>query len=530
MTKSQRNLTVASVMVGMLIASLDQTIVDTAFPKMISELGGVSLFTWVITAYMLASTAVVPVVGKLADMYGRKLFWLIGIAIFVIGSVLCGRSTNMTEMILFRAVQGIGGGMIMPIAQTIIGDVFTGEQRAKMQGLFTGVFALGSAIGPLVGGLIVDYFHWKYIFLINLPVGLGAVALAWFALPNGQGSGSRKIDWVGSLLSMVTVVSFLMAMQMGGGHWAWSSLQSIALFGTALVGLILFIINELKVEEPILDLSLFKNRTFTTFAALALLQGIGMFGAIIYVPWFIQGVVGVSATNSGTVSIPMTFAMLIGSVAGGQLARKLQYRVQLAGGLAVVIAGFYLATQFTIATSLWQARAAMMLIGLGLGLVMPLVTLGVQQAFDKSRRGVVTSATAFFRSMGGTIGVTTLGVIFNHQMKVQYDARIAPQLAQLPAQVVAGMAQIVQKPADLVQVLLQKQMQELIPEGIRPQMLQTVKEMMANSIHPVFWTGMGIIAVGILVGQFLGSESLTKQIAAGDGAAEKLEGGFEGAH
>lgn len=527
MTKRQRNLITASVMVGMLIASLDQTIVDTAFPKMISELGGVSLFTWVITAYMLASTSVVPVVGKLADMYGRKLFWMLGIAIFVIGSVLCGQSQNMTEMILFRAVQGIGGGMIMPIAQTIIGDIFTGEQRAKMQGLFTGVFALGSAIGPLVGGLIVDYFHWKYIFLINVPVGAVAVALAWYALPSGQGSGSRRIDWVGSLLSIITVVSFLTAMQMGGAHWAWNSWQSIALFSTTAVGLVLFVINELKVPEPILDLRLFGNRVFSTFTLLALLQGAGMFGAIVYVPWFIQGVVGVSATNSGFVSMPMTLCMMVGSMLGGQLARKIQYRVQVAMGLAIVIAGFYGATHFTITTSLWHARSVMMLIGLGLGLVMPLVTLGVQQAFDKSKRGVVTSATAFFRSMGATIGVTTLGIVFNHQMQVQFNERIAPQLANLPAQLVAGVAEIAQKPADLVQVLLQKQLQEMIPEAIRPQMVQAIKEMMANSIHPVFWIGMGIIAVGIVVGLFLGSESLTRQIkATGGESEEKMEGGF----
>lgn len=512
MSKRDKIMITISMLVAMLIASLDQTIVDTAFPKMISELGGVSLFTWVITAYMLASTSIVPVVGKLADIYGRKFFWMTGIVIFVGGSVLCGQSHNMTELILFRAIQGIGGGMIMPITQTIIGDVYSGEQRAKMQGLFTGVFALGAAIGPLLGGYIVDHFHWKYIFLINLPTGAIALIMAMISLKNTVGATKRKIDWVGSFLSIVGITALLLALQMGGNEWAWSSWQSYSLFAGSVVFLSLFIFNELKVKDPILDLHLFQNRTFATFTILALVQGAGMFGAVVYVPWFIQGVVGVSATNSGTVSVPMTLAMMLGSISGGQIARRVQYRWQTAFGLLFVMAGFYQATLFTVTTGLWQARAAMVCIGLGLGLVMPLITLGVQQAFDRSRRGVVTSATSFFRSVGSTVGVTALGIIFNHQMTAQYNEQIVPKLAQLPPAMAAGLAKIAEKPADLVQVLLQKPLQEMIPTAIRPTVIESIKAMMANSIHPVFWTGLCIIASGILIAQFLGSESLTKQL------------------
>jgi EmrB/QacA subfamily drug resistance transporter len=516
-------------LVGMLIAALDQTIVDTAFPKMISELGGVSMFTWVITAYLLASTSIVPVVGKLADIYGRKFFWMLGITIFVGGSVLCGQAHTMTELIIFRGLQGLGGGMIMPIAQTIIGDVYTGEQRAKMQGVFTGVFALGSAIGPLVGGYIVDHWHWKYIFLLNVPTGLVALLLAWRSLANVTGV-SRKVDYIGSALSIVGVTALLLGLQMGGNQWAWSSWQSYGLFAGSILFLALFVYNELKVEEPILDLSLFKNRVFSTFTLMSLIQGAGMFGAIVYVPWFIQGVVGVSATNSGTVSLPLTILMMIGSVSGGQLARRLQYRWQTAFGLLVVIAGFYQATLFTTTTTLWQARAAMMCIGFGLGMVMPLVTLGVQQAFDRSKRGVVTSATAFFRSVGSTIGVTVLGIIFNHQMTAQYNEQIAPKLAALPPQMAAGLTKIAEKPADLVQVLLQKPLQDMIPPTIRPMVVDAIKNMMANSIHPVFWTGLILIAAGILVAQFLGDASLMKQLKQHTGGEDegeaKIEPGF----
>lgn len=523
-------------MVGMLIASLDQTIVDTAFPKMISELGGVSMFSWVITAYLLASTSIVPMVGKLADIYGRKLFWNIGIIIFVGGSVLCGQAHTMPQLILFRAIQGIGGGMIMPIAQTIIGDVFSGEQRAKMQGVFTGVFALGSALGPLVGGYIVDHLHWKYIFLINLPTGIIALVLSSVALTNVTNNKGRKIDVMGSFLSIVGITAALLALQTGGSEWAWGSWQSLSLFGGSILFLALFVRNELRVPEPLLDLRLFANRSFATFCGVAFILGAGMFGAIVFVPWFIQGVVGVSATSSGFVMMPMTIMLMVGSISGGQLARRIEYRWQIAGGLLSVILGFFLATRFGLTTTLWQARSAIMLIGLGLGLVMPLITLGVQTAFGREMRGVVTSATSFFRSVGATVGVTVFGIIFNKQMSHQFDLLMAPKMKGVPPQFAEAFAKLAEKPADLVQVLLQKPIQEMIPLPLRQPFMQTIKEMMASSIHPVFWTGLCVIAVGILVGQFLGRESLTAQLkrqqgghtADGHDEDEDMSGAFAG--
>lgn len=534
MTRRQKVLITASMMVGLLIAALDQTIVDTAFPKMISELGGVSMFSWVITAYLLASTSIVPMVGKLADIYGRKFFWLLGIVIFVGGSVLCGQAHSMTALIIFRAIQGIGGGMIMPIAMTIIGDVYTGEQRAQMQGFFTGVFALGSAIGPLVGGFIVDHFHWKYIFLLNLPTGIIAVLLSATSLTNVVNNKGRKVDVMGSFLSIVGITAVLLALQTGGDQWAWDSWQSISLFVGSAVFLFLFVLNELRVPEPILDIRLFGNRVFAAFSTIGFVLGAGMFGAVVFVPWFVQGVIGVSATNSGTVSLPMTLAMMVGSMLGGQIARRIQYRWQVAVGLVFVIAGFFQATHFAVDTSLWTARYAMMCIGFGLGLVMPLITLGVQQAFDRSQRGVVTAATSFFRSVGATVGVTVFGILFNKQMGVQFSELMVPLVKTFPPALGAKLGQMAAKPSDLVQVLLQKPLQQLIPEPVRNPILGTVKLMMANSIHPVFWTGLCIIATGIVVGQFLGNESLMAQIkrqpqtAAGAVAEEDSEPVFAG--
>lgn len=513
MTRKQKIMITAAMMVGLLIAALDQTIVDTAFPKMISELGGVSYFTWVITAYLLASTSIVPVVGKLADLYGRKLFWNLGIVIFVGGSLLCGTATSMLQLVLYRAVQGLGGGMIMPITQTIIGDVYTGEQRANMQGVFSGVFGLASAIGPLVGGYIVDHWHWRHIFLLNLPTGLLALALSATALRGATERLQRRIDWTGSFLSIAGVSALLLGLQTGGNEWAWNSWQSLALFSAALALLGAFIVNELRVPEPLLDLRLFRSRSFATFSALAFLVGAGLFGAAVFFPWFIQGVVGVSATTSGTVMVPMTLMMVVGSVLGGQIARRIEYRWQVTAGLVFMITGFALASRFSLTTTLWQARGAIMLLGFGMGLVNPLVMLGVQQAFGRRQRAVVTSAVSFFRSVGSTMGVTVLGVIFNSQMAAQFKSVMAPRLNRFPGALAGRLGALAVKPSNLVQVLLQKPLQQLIPPAVREPVLGLIRSMMSAALHPVFLTSVGVMASGLVVAQFLGNESLKRQMA-----------------
>ncbi|MGE5508449.1 MAG: MDR family MFS transporter [Chitinophagales bacterium] len=512
-SQRRRLLITAAMMVGMLIAGLDQTIVDTAFPKMISQLGGVSYFTWVITAYLLTSTSVVPVVDKLSDLYGRKLFWNLGISLFVGASVLCGTATSMTQLIIYRAIQGLGGGMIMPISQTIIGDIYTGEQRAKMQGVFSGVWGLASAIGPLVGGFIVDHWHWRYIFLLNLPTGLLALALSARALTGGATNLGRKIDWAGSFLSIVGVSALLMALQTGGNEWAWNSWQSLSLFAGSALFLTLFVINEVRAPEPILDLRLLGNRVFATFSVVSFVLGCGMFGAIVFFPWFIQGVVGVSATRSGTIMVPMTLSMVLGSFLGGQLARRIAYRWQVSGGLAIVATGFALAGRFSPATTVWQARGTIMVLGFGMGLVMPLITLGVQQAFGRQLRGVVTSTTAFFRSVGAVVGVTVFGLIFNREMTAQYNLHLAPRLAAAPPQLAAKFHEFAAKPSNLVQLLLQKQLQQFIPAPVRAMVLDTIKTMMSAAIHPVFRTSLLVILTAIAIAQFLGRESLSRQIA-----------------
>ncbi|HWI50546.1 MAG TPA: MDR family MFS transporter [Symbiobacteriaceae bacterium] len=510
-------LVTAGLLVGLLVAALDQTIVDTAFPRMIADLHGESIFTWVLTAYMLASTSIVPVVGKLADIYGRKVFYLAGLALFVGGSMLCGASQSMTQLIIFRSLQGVGGGMLMPIAFTIVGDLFPGEQRAKMQGVFGAAWGLASIIGPKLGGWITHTYSWRWIFYVNLPVGIIAFVLMSLYYKESRGE-RRPIDWLGSVTVTAGIVLFLLALTQGGNGWAWSSWQSVTLFSAAAALLIAFTIIETRVEEPVLDLSLFKNRTFTVMSSVGFLMGAGMFGAVVFVPWFIQGVVGVDPNQAGSVMTPMMMTVVIFSVLAGRLALKLPYRYQITAGFLLVAVGFLTMTRWSVETTKLQATISTMIVGAGLGMMMPILTLAVQNAFPASRRGVVTSATTFFRSVGGTVGVAVFGVIFNGQMSQRFQetlapkmAQMAPMLAQLPPQAQEFFKQVASNPQALIRVLLSEEAQKAIPAQFAPQFIGGIKLMMAESLHVVFWTSIAVVVVGLVSAQFLGGTSLKQQ-------------------
>jgi EmrB/QacA subfamily drug resistance transporter len=515
-----------ALMVGILVAALDQTIVDTAFPRMIAELHGESIFTWVLTAYMLASTAIVPVVGKLADIYGRKIFYLVGMALFVGGSMLCGLAQSMVQLILFRGLQGIGAGMLMPIAFTIVGDIFPGEERAKMQGLFGGMWGLASIIGPKLGGWITHHYSWRWIFYINLPIGLVAGLLMFLFYRESKGE-RRPVDWLGATTVTAGIVCFLLATAQGGEAWAWDSWQSIGLYGASAVLLALFTFVETRVPEPVLDPKLFANRTFSVLSLASFIFGAGMFGCIIFVPWFIQGVVGVNPDQAGNVMTPMMLTMVVFSVLAGRLALKIAYRYQISLGLIIVGAGYYTMTRWAIDTTQGQATLSSMIVGAGLGLIMPILTLAVQNAFPPNRRGVVTSAATFFRQVGASVGITVYGVVFNHQMSQQFQEKLAPAfsrlqgaLANLPPQAREFFQQVQSDPQILVRILLSEEAQRAIPDPFRAQFITGIKQMMADSLHVVFWSGLGAVAVGLLVVQFLGNASLKRQIAEHGGKVE----------
>lgn len=422
-------LVLTGLIIGMFFSSLEQTIVGTAMPTIIGELNGFTIFAWVTTAYLIASTTVVPIVGKLSDLYGRRSLYLIGTVIFTIGSFLCATATSMEQLIIYRGLQGIGGGMIMPLSQTIIGDIFTAEQRAKWQGVFGALFGLSSVIGPFLGGLIVDHISWHWIFLINVPTGLLSAILIYVGLKNEAIQKTEKvnIDFLGIFTLIPGIVLLLLGLTFGGDKFEWISLESLLIFGSTLVFIVLFIIFERKAVEPILDLSLFKNRVFATTNILGFLLGLGMFGAIMFVPLFMQGVLGVSPTKAGSTMTPMMIGLILSSVVGGRLLLKFRFRTVLTFGMAIATLGFFLMSTMDGETTILTAYSFMAVLGVGMGLVMPTLMIAVQNEFPKSQLGSVTAASTFFRSIGGTMGITILNAVMNHNLQQNMDDAVVSE-------------------------------------------------------------------------------------------------------
>ncbi|OQP03341.1 MFS transporter [Geobacillus sp. 44B] len=502
-TIRHRNILITGLIIAMLFGALDGTIVGTAMPRIVGELGGLSLMTWLTTAYMLTSTTVVPIAGKLADLLGRRVIYVTGLVIFMVGSALCGMANDMTELIIYRGLQGIGGGIMMPMAMVVIGDVFTGKERAKWQGVFGGLYGLASVIGPQIGGFIVDHLNWRWVFYINLPVGILATIFIAMGLSKYKAEGPVKFDLAGMFTMVVGVVSLLLALTFGGDKYEWTSWQIIALFAVALVFLTLFVFVERKAEEPILPMHLFKHRTFTVLNGIGFLMSVGMFGAIMFVPFFMQGVVGVSATQSGTIMTPMMITMIIGSIVGGRMVYKIGVKSQLFIGMVVMAAGFGLLSTMDVDTSQFTATLYMIILGIGMGLVMPILTLALQESFPKSELGVVTSSSQFFRAIGGTFGMTVLGAIMNHRSSQLLDDRLMPMLRSLPAQA-KGMVDrfahmIHDDPQGLYSVLLSPEALAKIPPQMRETFVPILKQSLVDSLQSVFLFGLIFVIGGTVL-------------------------------
>ena len=502
-TIRHRNILITGLIIAMLFGALDGTIVGTAMPRIVGELGGLSLMTWLTTAYMLTSTTVVPIAGKLADLLGRRVIYVTGLVIFMVGSALCGMANDMTELIIYRGLQGIGGGIMMPMAMVVIGDVFTGKERAKWQGVFGGLYGLASVIGSQIGGFIVDHLNWRWVFYINLPVGILATIFIAMGLSKYKAEGPVKFDLAGMFTMVVGVVSLLLALTFGGDKYEWTSWQIIALFAVALVFLTLFVFVERKAEEPILPMHLFKHRTFTVLNGIGFLMSVGMFGAIMFVPFFMQGVVGVSATQSGTIMTPMMITMIIGSIVGGRMVYKIGVKSQLFIGMVVMAAGFGLLSTMDVDTSKFTATLYMIILGIGMGLVMPILTLALQESFPKSELGVVTSSSQFFRAIGGTFGMTVLGAIMNHRSSQLLDDRLMPMLRSLPAQA-KGMVDrfahmIHDDPQGLYSVLLSPEALAKIPPQMRETFVPILKQSLVDSLQSVFLFGLIFVIGGTVL-------------------------------
>jgi EmrB/QacA subfamily drug resistance transporter len=503
MNKRTKTLLTAGLMVGLLVSALDTTIVDTAFPRIVAELHGEAIFTWVMTIYLLTSTAIVPMIGKLADTHGRKSFFLGGMVLFVGGSMLCGLAHSMPQLILFRGIQGLGGGMLLPVAYTIVGDVYPGEQRATVQAFLSAVWGIASTVGPKLGGWLSFRYTWRWIFFINLPIGLIAIAIMLFAYKESKGE-RRPVDWLGSSAITAAITLFLLAVSRGGEAWAWSSWQSLGLFGASVLLLAAFTRIEARAEEPVIDPQLFRNRLFTATNIAGFIGGAAMFLALVFVPWFIQGVEGVDPNQAGNVALPMMLALGMCTVIASRLALRLKYRYLFTAGFVFLSLGFYLMTGWGVTTSQLAATLSSMVVGAGLGFIIPMLTPTLQNAFPAKQRGVVTSASQFFRQIGSTVGLTVFGVIFNRQMAAALQGKLAAAGA-------AGgefFRQTAGDPQVLVRTLLNPDLQQAIPTGVRAQVVAQIKGMMAGALDSVFWSGLIVVFMGLLIVQLMGNDSL----------------------
>ena len=415
-----------------LLASLDQTIVATALPTIVGELGGLQHLSWVVTAYLLAATVSGPLYGKFGDLYGRKIVLQTAIVIFLIGSALCGLSQNMAELIGFRALQGLGAGGLIVTAIAVVGDVIPPRDRGRYQGIFGATFGVSTIIGPLLGGFFVDNLSWRWIFYVNLPVGAVAFIVIGAALSSRAVTKQHKIDYLGAALLAGGLSSIVLFTSLGGTTWPWNSTRIIALIVLAVVALTAFVFVESRVPEPILPLSLFKNRTFAVTSAVGFIVGLSLFGAVTYLPLYLQIVKGVSPTRSGLQLTPLMLGLLVTSILSGQLITRWgKYRIFPIIGTAVVSVGMVLLSRLGIGTSLWVAALDMVVLGLGLGMVMQVLVLAVQNAVDYQYLGVATSGSTMFRSIGGSIGVSLFGAIFANRLHTELAQRL-PANVRLP--------------------------------------------------------------------------------------------------
>ena len=410
-------LIIGALMLAMLLSALDQTIVATALPTIAGDLGGLNHLSWVVTAYLITSTISTPLWGKLGDLYGRKKLFQISIVIFLVGSALSGLSQNMTQLIAFRALQGIGGGGLIVGSQSIIGDVVSPRERGKFQGYFGAVFGLASIAGPLLGGFFTDSLSWRWVFYINVPIGILALSAIAAVLHLPKTSKSHKIDYLGTTLMGTAVTGLILVTTWGGTTYPWFSPTIIGTTVAGLFLLVLFLFVESRAVEPLVPLHLFKNSVFSVTSGLGFIVGFAMFGAIIYLPTYLQTVFGSSPTASGLELLPLMVGLVGTSIASGQLiTRRGKYKVFPIFGTALVVVAMYLLSLMTVSTSLFQASIFMLILGLGIGGVMQVLVIVVQNAVPYEHLGTATSTATFFRSIGGSFGVAIFGAIFNAQL------------------------------------------------------------------------------------------------------------------
>ncbi|WP_433213903.1 MDR family MFS transporter [Dactylosporangium sp. CS-047395] len=490
-------LLMGGLMTGMLLAALDQTIVGTALPTIVGDLGGLDHYSWVVTAYLLASTASTPLYGKISDLYGRRPVLLFAIATFLAGSLLAGLSQNMPELIATRALQGIGAGGLMTLAFTIISDVVAPRERARYQGLFGAVFGISSVAGPLVGGYFAEH-DWRWIFYINVPLAIFALFVCARVLrlvPHTR--RDHKVDYLGAAFMVTGSSALLLALSLGGTDgYAWDSATILGLFAAFAVLAAAFIVVESRAEEPILPLRLFKRATFSLSNAATFILGFAMFGSIIYVPLYLQIVKGATPTRSGLLMLPMMAGVIVTSIVSGRIISKVgRYKWFPVAGTVIMGSGLLLFTTLEVNTPLWQAFIYMTVIGVGLGMAMQPLILAVQNSLELRDMGAGTSAATFFRSLGGSVGVAALGAVMNSKL----SGGSGGVSINAPAQV----------------------------RALPPAQLEMVERLFVNALHPVFLSAAVVALVGTLITIALPNKSLQGsspvETTTGEDAAAEME-------
>ncbi|WP_299520360.1 MDR family MFS transporter [uncultured Serinicoccus sp.] len=476
----------AGLMMGMFVASISQTIVGPALPQIVADLGGMSHYSWVATAAMLVSAVVVPVVGKLSDLYGRKTFYLAGLVIFMVGSIVSGLAGSFWMLVAGRAIQGAGMGTLMPLSQTIIGDIIPARQRGKYQGLMGAVFGVTSVAGPLAGGLITDHLGWRWLFFTTLPIGLLTL---WFVLRHMHLPHQRreaKIDVAGIVTLSVAMVSILLATSWGGTTYPWASAEVLGLYALGLVTAAAFVVVELRASEPLLPLRLFRNSVFSWANVAGLGLAMVMFGSIIYIPVFAQGVLGVDATQSGLILMPMMLGLIVMGILTGLLVTKTgHYKPFMLTGVAIMASGVWLLTMLSKTSSPWELFGSMAVVGVGLGMAMQQYTLVVQNVVARRDLGVATATTQFSRNIGSTVGIAVYGSIMTGGLGAAVASHLPAQMREQAA-AQAGSLDVgaVLDPGAL--------------GGVPPVVQEALRAGLADQLHGAFLIGLPILALVFL--------------------------------